>query len=134
MADQMRRMLEPTLGSGLGESLWADGGEWMPAVELVEEDGEYVLSAELPGLSKDDVDVSVDDSVLTIKGEKKSEREEKRGRTHIRERRYGAFERSFTLPRNVAADKIRAEVKDGIIEVHLPKGEESKARHIEVAG
>lgn len=70
--------------------------------------------------------------MLTLKGEKKFEHEEQRDRTHIRERRYGTFERCFTLPRNVAADKIKAEYKDGVVEVHLPKGPEAKGRHIEI--
>lgn len=132
-SDRMRRMLDPTFNESLfGTPFWSEADQWIPAVELVEEDDEYVLSAELPGLGKADVDISVDDSVLTLTGEKKSEREEEKGRSFIRERRYGAFERSFTLPRNVEADKIKAEFRDGIVEVHLPKGAESKARHIEI--
>ena len=110
----------------------AETGEWFPAVELLEADGEFVLTAEIPGMSKEDVSISVENDVLTLKGEKKFEHEEQRDRTHIRERRYGTFERCFTLPRNVAADKIKAEYKDGVVEVHLPKGPEAKGRHIEI--
>lgn len=106
--------------------------DWIPAVELIEEDDEFVLTAELPGLSKDDVNVSVDDNVLTLEGEKRIEREETRDRTHIRERQYGTFARSFTLPRNVDATKIRADFQDGLMKVHLPKGEAAKSRKIEV--
>lgn len=106
--------------------------DWFPAVELIEEDDEFVLTAELAGLSKEDVNVSVDDNVLTLKGEKKIEREETLDRAHIRERRYGTFERSFTLPRNVDAAKIRADFKDGLMKVHLPKGETTKSRKIEI--
>jgi HSP20 family protein len=131
--DRMRRMFDPTLGETFFKTpLWAEAEEWMPAVELVEEDGEYVLSAELPGMSKKDVDIFVDDNVLTLKGEKKTERKEEEGRSFIHERRYGAFERSFTLPRNVDPEKIKAEFHDGIVEVHLPRGEESKARQIAI--
>jgi HSP20 family protein len=107
-------------------------GEWWPAVELVEANGEFVLTAEIPGMTKEDVDISVEDNVLTLKGEKKFEREEERERMHIRERRYGAFERSFTLPRNVEAGKIRAEYKDGVVEVHMPKAPEAQGRKIEI--
>ena len=107
-------------------------GEWFPAVELVEADGEFVLTAEIPGMTKEDVDVSIEDNVLTLKGEKKLEHEEERERMHIRERRYGAFERSFTLPRNVEAGKVKAEYKDGIVEIHMPKAPEAKGRRIEI--
>jgi len=105
---------------------------WMPAVELVEADGEFVLTAEIPGMGKEDVDISIEDGVLTFKGEKKFEHEEERDRMHIRERQYGAFQRSFTLPRNVEAQKIKAEYHDGVVRVHLPKGPEAKGRHIEI--
>jgi HSP20 family protein len=133
LSDRMRRLIGPPLGEELLMGpLWADTEEWIPAVELVEEDGEYVLTAELPGISKSDIDVSVADSTLTLKGEKKSEKEDTKGRTQFRERRYGAFERSFTLPGNVDASKIKAEFENGVVKVHLPKGPEAMARHIEL--
>jgi HSP20 family protein len=111
---------------------WADRDDWVPAVELMEKDNEYLLSAELPGIDKKYVDVSVEDNVLSLKGEKKLEEERKEGRAHIKERRYGSFERVFTLPRNVDEKKIYAEFHDGLVEVHLPKGEGTKARHIDI--
>jgi HSP20 family protein len=127
-------MMEPVFPENFFRMpLWAERDEWMPAVELVEKDGEYLLSAELPGIDKKYVDVSVEDKVLTLKGEKKFAEERKEGRAHIRERLYGVFERAFTLPRNVDENKIFAEFHDGIVEVHLPKGEETKARHIDIA-
>jgi HSP20 family protein len=129
----MREMMGPEFPEGFFRAPgWATLDEWAPAVELVEKDGEYVLTAEVPGIPKGDIDVSIDDNVLTLKGEKKTEFEKEEGRAHVRERRYGAFERSFTLPRNVDPAKVRAEFRDGIVEVHLPKGEEKKARHIEI--
>ncbi len=132
-ADRMRRMLDPALSQPLfGSRLWAESGEWLPAVEFVEEDNEWVLTAEVPGMAREDVDISVDDSVLTLKGEKKSEHEEEKGRWYIREREYGAFQRSFDLPANVDVAKIKAEFHDGVVEVHMPKGAASKARHIEI--
>lgn len=123
----------PSLGPSLLKTPIFSETDWLPAVELVEEEEEFVLTAELPGLSKEDVNVSVDDNVLTLKGEKKIEREDTRDRTHIREREYGVFERSFTLPRNVEAGKIRADFHDGLMEIHLPKGELAKSRKIEIA-
>lgn len=132
-SDRIRQLMEPALGEGLFKTpMWAETEDWIPAVELVEQDGEYLLTAELPGLGKDDVEISVDDSTLTLKGEKKSEVEEKKGRTHYRERRYGSFERSFTLPRNVDPTKIKADFENGLVKVHLPKGAEAKARKIEL--
>lgn len=136
LSERMRTMMEPLGPWVLGDAAWSpllsNEDVWAPVVELVEGEGEYVLSAELPGISKDDIDVSVDDHVLTLKGEKRSEKAEDQGKTHILERRYGSFERSFTLPRNVDAKKITASFKDGIMEVRLPKGEGSKAKHIKI--
>ena len=109
-----------------------ENGEWFPAVELVEAEGEFVLSAEIPGMTKENVDISVEDNVLTFKGEKKYEHEEEKERMHIRERRYGTFERSFTLPRNVEAGKIKAEYKDGVVEIHMPKAPEAQGRKIAI--
>lgn len=133
LSDRMREMMEPGFPEAFFRGpAWAGLEEWAPAVELVEKDGEYVLTAEVPGIPKADIDVAIDDNVLTLKGEKKTEFEKDEGRAHIRERRYGSFERSFTLPRNVDASKVRAEFRDGIVQVHLPKGEAKKARHIEI--
>jgi len=109
-----------------------ENGEWFPAVELAESDKEFVLAAEIPGMSKEHVDISIEDNVLTLKGEKKFETEEEHDRMHIRERRYGKFERSFTLPRNVDAGKIKAEYQDGVVEIHMPKGPDAQGRKIEI--
>jgi HSP20 family protein len=123
----------PAFGTSLFRApLVSETTEWLPAVELVEKDGEFLLTAEIPGMSKEDVQISVEDNVLTLKGEKKFEREEEKDRMHIREREYGTFLRSFTLPRNVEASKIKAEYHDGVVEIHMPKGEEAKGRHIEI--
>lgn len=131
LSDRLRNIMEPMMGEPM-MSTHRGAEAWIPAVELTEADGEYVLSAELPGIAKSDVQLSIDDGVLTLRGEKKSERKEERGKMHYRERRYGSFERSFTLPRNVDVDKIKAEFKDGIVEVHLPRGEETKGRTIDL--
>lgn len=121
----------PVTTSIFASPFFSEAG-WAPAVELVESDGEFVLTAEIPGMSKEDVHVAIEDNVLTLKGEKTLEREEKGERSHIRERGYGAFERCFALPRNIEADKIKAEYRDGVIEVHIPKGPEAKGRQIEI--
>jgi HSP20 family protein len=127
---RMQHMFEPAFKT----SLLSEPVGWMPAVELVEEDSEFLLTAELPGIPVENVDVSIEDNVLTLKGEKKAEEKFEKGRRHIVERSYGAFERSFTLPRNVEPEKIRAEFKDGIVLVHIPKGDAVKPRHIQIKG
>ena len=107
-------------------------GNWLPATEVSEAGDEIVISAELPGMSQEDVKVTVANNVLTIQGEKKQESEHKEGNTYRTERTYGAFSRSFTLPSGVDAGKVEATCKDGVLGVRIPKAEEAKARQIEV--
>lgn len=116
-------------------SLWnwdpfrsGDGGketltttEWSPRVDIVEDDNEFLIKAELPEMKKEDVKVTVDAGVLTIAGERRQEKEEKNLRYHRIESEYGSFMRSFTLPAATSGDKVAAEFKDGVLKVHLPK-------------
>jgi len=106
--------------------------DWVPTVDISEDDQEYVIKAEVPAVEKKDVKISVEEGVLTIQGERKQEKEEKGKKFHRVESSYGSFVRSFTLPENVAEDKLRAEFKDGVLLVHLPKGEKPKAKAVEV--
>jgi HSP20 family protein len=109
--------------------------EWAPAADMKETDEEYVLTAELPGISEKDVDVEVEQNVLTIKGEKRTEREEKKeknGHWHLVERSYGSFARSFTLPPAVDAGKIEAEFANGLLTVKIPKRKGAVARRITI--
>ncbi|HUL09711.1 MAG TPA: Hsp20/alpha crystallin family protein [Candidatus Acidoferrum sp.] len=99
-----------------------------PVVDVVEKEAEYQISAELPGLEEKDVEVGVADDVLTIKGEKKEEKEEKTKNYHLSERRYGAFQRSFQLPSGVAKDRIEARFQKGVLTVTLPKTPEAQKR------
>jgi HSP20 family protein len=105
---------------------------WAPATDVVEHPGDYVVKAELPGVSRDDVKLTLQDNMLTIRGEKKQEKESKEGGYHRVERSYGSFQRSFTLPSTVRADRIEASFKDGILTVTLPKSEETKPKQIDV--
>ncbi len=105
---------------------------WTPAVDISEHDGEYVVKVELPGVAKDDVKLTLESNILTIRGEKKQEKESKEENYHRIERSYGSFQRSFTLPTTVKGDKIDAVYKDGILTVSLPKAEEAKPKQIEV--
>ena len=105
---------------------------WMPRVDIEETNDSYLVTAELPGVKKDDVKIIFQDRTLTISGEKKEEREEKNANIHRVERQYGAFTRSFTLPLDVVADRIEARFKDGVLKIHIPKAEEAKPKEIEV--
>jgi HSP20 family protein len=105
---------------------------WSPAVDIAEHDNEFIVKVELPGVSKDDVKITLGSNVLTIHGEKKQDRETKDDNYHRTERMYGSFQRSFTLPSTVRGDKIDAVYKDGILTVTLPKAEEAKPKQIEV--
>lgn len=106
--------------------------EWAPLVDISEDEKEYLIKAELPEVKKGDVKVSVQDDVLTIAGERKSEKEEKGKKYHRIERAYGSFLRSFTLPEDADGAKVSAEFKDGVLTVHLPKSEKAKPKSIEV--
>jgi HSP20 family protein len=105
---------------------------WTPAVDIAEHDDEYLVKVELPGVNKDEVKLTLENNILTIRGEKKQEKETKKENYHRVERSYGSFQRSFTLPAAVKSDKIDASYKDGILTVSLPKAEEAKPKQIEV--
>lgn len=105
---------------------------WLPAVDLIEKDDEFVAKVELPGVNKDDVKITMQDNILTVRGEKKEEKETRQSNYHRLERSYGSFQRSFTLPNAVKADKVEAQYKDGILTITLPKSEEAKRKQIEV--
>jgi HSP20 family protein len=106
--------------------------DWTPRVNVEEKEESFEITAEVPGMSKEDLDIEVQDDVLTIKGEKKFEKDEKEANYHICERSYGTFQRSFTLPENVKTDDIEAEYKDGILKLVLPKVEPVKPKEIKV--
>lgn len=120
---------------GLTSPFFDEPAPWRPAVNLKEEDNEYLLTAELPGMDVKDIEVDVDKDTLTLKGEKKYEHEETReeGRWHLYERSYGHFERSFTLPRAVEAERVRADFQNGILTVHMPKRKEAMGRKVEIS-
>lgn len=120
----------PTLrGEGQESVTLAD---WAPRVDISESDDEYLIKAELSGIDKSDVKVTVNDGVLTLRGERKNETEEQGKKFHRVERTYGSFTRSFTLPENVDESNIRAEHKNGLLFLHLGKAEETKPKSIEI--
>ena len=112
-----------------GEGLFAD---WLPATDVHETEKEYVIKADLPEVAKEDVKVNLQEGVLTIEGERKREKEEKGKKFHKMEREYGKFVRRFVLPTEVEPSLVRAEFKDGVLNVHLPKSEKATPKSIEV--
>ncbi len=106
--------------------------EWLPSVDVIDEKDRLRVKADLPGVNKDDVEISVEDGVLTIKGERKSEKEEKDKNYYRKECFYGSFERSISLPVEVDVERAEASYKDGVLEIVLPKKEESKPKQIKV--
>jgi len=134
--DRMNRIFDEAFrgaGRTAGEEDWALGGAWAPAVDIYEHEGNLVLKAELPGIDPKDVDVRVENNVLTLHGERKFESEVKREQYHRVERAYGTFSRSFTMPSVVDTEKIKAEFKDGVLRVTLPQREEAKPKQISIA-
>lgn len=107
-------------------------GAWIPAVDIFETNEAIVLKAELPGKTAQDISVEVKDNTLTLKGEKKFEKEVKEENYHRVERSYGSFQRAFTLPGTIHQEKVKAKFKDGILEITLPKVEEAKPKQVKV--
>jgi len=105
---------------------------WSPLVDIVEEDKEYIVKAELPEIRKEDLKVTVENGMLTIAGERKFEKEEKKRKYHRVERSYGSFTRSFALPSDADGSKIEAEFKDGVLQVHIAKNAQAQPKAIEV--
>ncbi len=132
--DRMNRIFDDAFrgGSRQDEEEWALGGSWAPPVDIYEQDGTLVLKAELPGIDPKDVDVRVENNVLTLHGERKFDQEVKRENCHRVERSYGTFSRSFTLPNVVDTGNIKAEFKDGVLRVTMPKREEAKPKQIQI--
>jgi HSP20 family protein len=128
MSSRLNRLFtQPTPGEASVRSVWS------PSVNVEESNESLLLTAELPGMTINDVEIEVENNVLSIRGEKKEEREEKEERRyHLWERCYGSFERQFTLPRTVKTEAITANFRDGILFVEMPKAPEAKAKKISI--
>jgi HSP20 family protein len=129
LRDEMDRLFDftsPTRDSGLFSG-------WSPALDVHDEKDNLVVQVELPGMKKDEIDISLHDGVLTISGERKTEREQKEGETFRSERYFGKFQRSVTLPTQVDTGKVQATYKDGVLTVSLPKAEAAKPKQIAVS-
>ncbi len=131
MSERLNRVFSrPSLRNSGKENLTV--ADWMPTVDISETEGEYLIKAELPEVRKEDVKVTVENGVLTLQGERRQEKEEKGKRFHRVERSYGSFVRSFTLPESVDESFVKAEYKDGVLNLHLPKSEKVKPKAIDV--
>ncbi len=126
-----RLMADFRTRSPFGEEEMAQGA-WIPAVDIYETKESIVLNVELPGVTKEDISLEVKDSTLTIKGEKKLEKDVKEENFHRMERTYGSFTRAFTLPSTMQQDRVKAKFRDGILEIMIPKAEEAKPKQIKV--
>ena len=109
-------------------------GRLGPAVDIAEDDGKYVVTAELPGTKREDITVEAHEGVLTIRGEKRSEREEKKEQARWVERSYGSFSRSFTLPSNADVERVSATFREGVLTIEIPKTAEAKPRAVAIKG
>jgi HSP20 family protein len=107
--------------------------DWAPTVDITETDSAYMIKGEIPGVNKEDVKVTIEDGMITMRGERKQEKEEKNKKFHRIERSYGSFMRSFRVPDDVDENAVKAEFKDGMINVTLPKSGKTKAKSINVS-
>ncbi len=121
------------MDSLFGGSLASTPDLWAPAVDVEETPDHLLLRAELPGVSREDIDIELEDGVLTIQGEKKEEQRDENGQMLLYERRWGTFARRFTLPRAVDASGIKASFENGVLVVEVPKAEEAKGRKIQIS-
>jgi HSP20 family protein len=133
LQDEVNRLFTTNLSRAFGDEGIARGA-WNPSVDIYENKDQIVLEAELPGMRREDFDLSIENNVLTLRGERRFEKKEESDNYHRVERSYGSFTRSFTLPQTVSAETAVAEYRNGVLRVTLPKREEVKARRIEVSG
>jgi HSP20 family protein len=131
LQDRMNRLFNEAYNPRQSDDL-TSRGTWTPAVDIYEVEGALVLKAELPDMKREDIDVSVENSTLTIRGERRLDSEIKQENFHRIERAYGSFVRSFSLPNTVDATKIAGEYKNGVLTVKLPVREEAKPRQINI--
>lgn len=133
LQDEVNRLFTSNLTRSFDDEGIARGA-WSPSVDIYENKDHIVLEAELPGMNREDFDLSVENNVITLRGERHFEKKDDSDNYHRVERAYGSFTRSFTLPQTVSAEGANAEYRNGVLRVTLPKREEAKARRIEVKG
>jgi HSP20 family protein len=130
LQDEMNRLFSGTFSRGSQDEVLR--GAWSPSVDIFENKNEIVLEAELPGMSAEDVNISIENNILTLHGERKFEKKDEGDNFHRVERSYGSFTRSFTLPPTVSSESANAEFENGVLRLTLAKREEAKPRRIEI--
>ena len=131
---EMNRLFNTVFEPSSGSQGTSNGvRRWIPSMDLVENDGEFVLRADLPGLSENDVNIELEDNVLTISGERKAEHEDRREGYYRVERAFGKFSRSLTLPEGVDPEAVQASFDRGVLEVRIPKPEQRKPRKVTIS-
>ncbi|HEX5888133.1 MAG TPA: Hsp20/alpha crystallin family protein [Pyrinomonadaceae bacterium] len=133
LQEEVNRLFSTNLSRSFGDE-GIGRGAWAPSVDIYENKDQIVLEAELPGMKQEEFDLSIENNVITLRGERKFEKTDETDNYHRVERSYGSFTRSFTLPQTVSAEGATAEYNNGVLRVTLPKREETKARRIEVKG
>ena len=133
LQDEVNRLFSTNFSRGFGDEGIARGA-WTPNVDIFENKDEIVLEAELPGMNREDFELTIENNILTLRGERRFEKKDEADNYHRVERAYGSFARSFTLPQTVSGEQAAAEYKNGVLRVVLRKREEVKARRIEIAG
>src|SRR5438876_5058590 len=133
LQEEVNRLFSSNLTPSFGEE-GIGRGAWNPNVDIYENKDQIVLEAELPGMNREDFELTVENNVITLRGERRFEKKDDADNYHRVERAYGSFTRSFTLPQTVSAEGANAEYRNGVLRVTLPKREEAKARRIEVKG
>lgn len=133
LQEEVNRLFSTNLTRAFGDE-GIGRGAWAPSVDIYENKDQIVLEAELPGMKQEEFDLSIENNVITLRGERKFEKTDETDNYHRVERSYGSFTRSFTLPQTVSAEGATADYSNGVLRVTLPKREETKARRIEVKG
>jgi HSP20 family protein len=133
LQDEVNRLFSNNLTRSFGDEGIARGA-WNPSVDIFENKDQIVLEAELPGMNREDFELTIENNVITLRGERRFEKKDENDNYHRVERSYGSFTRSFTLPQTVTAESAAAEYRNGVLRVTLPKREEIKARRIEIQG
>ena len=131
LQEEVNRLFSTNLTRSFGDE-GIGRGAWAPSVDIYENKDQIVLEAELPGMKQEDFDLSIENNVITLRGERRFEKSDESDNYHRVERSYGKFERSFTLPDKADGTKVNAEFKDGVLQVHLPKTEKPATKAVEV--
>jgi HSP20 family protein len=131
LREKMNRLFEDVF-TGRGEDKELAASTWAPAVDIYETENELIMTAEVPGIEEKDIEIKIEDNTLSLRGERKFEKETKEENYHRIERSYGSFYRAFTLPNSIDPDRIQAEHENGVLKISMPKRQELKPRKVKI--